>query len=486
MTLNSDSGGRAERALLGSILTDNSVWPKTEGLSRDDFSSEHNGRIFATMCAMFEDQRPVDVVTLADAIGSHLEKAGGPDYLSGLLDGCVPENAGAYVKTIRRAAFKRRVRQQIHQLAQAIELQTIDHSALCEQSQNLLLLLTETDAGDKAVRRFADIPDVLRMDLPPLEYIVPALGIARNTITLYTGRDGDAKTYLAQRMACAVSRGEEFLGMPCQNVPVLYLDLENPAYVVQDRLRAMIGDEAGPNLRFWGSWHKQQPPQAGSSLLLTLCQETRPLLIIDPFRYFHEAEENDSTEMAGVMKYLRACAASGAAVVLLHHPAKQEGSTGRGSSAIRGACDLAFLHSLDKESQLITLKVDKNRNGENRTLTIRADFENGRFQVTDSPYITSRNEELAKLEAIIRDFPGITQNSIAKQAGMMKARAGRLLKEGSGTRWQTSRGSNRSILYYPISGGSVVLGGSENQFIGGSVVLSPKGENHRTTGHVQG
>src|SRR5262244_3280072 len=56
---------------------------------------------------------------------------------------------------------------------------------------------------------------------------------------------------------------------------------------------------------------------------------------------------------------------------------KAEGSTGRGSSVIRGACDLAFLHSLDKESGQIRLKIDKNRFGPSRTITIRCDFEGG-------------------------------------------------------------------------------------------------------------
>jgi hypothetical protein len=146
----------------------------------------------------------------------------------------------------------------------------------------------------------------------------------------------------------------------------------------------------------------------------------------------------------------------------MHHPAKQEGSTGRGSSAIRGACDLAFLHSLDKESQLITLKVDKNRNGESRTITIRADFEQGRFQLTDSPYITTRNEELGKLAAIIADNPGITQNRIVELAGMMKARTLKLLKEGMATHWKITRGSRNSFLYHPLTG-SAVLTGSEPQ-----------------------
>src|SRR5215831_12092954 len=153
------------------------------------------------------------------------------------------------------------------------------------------------------IRSFADIPDIVRMDIPPVEYLVPALGIARNTITLWTGPDGDGKTYLAQVLALAVSRGQEFLGMPCQHAPVLYVDLENPGYVVQDRMQSLLGDSSTPDdLRFWGTWldFDQQPPHAGSDLLLTICKESKPLLIVDPFRYFHKAEENDSTEMSGV------------------------------------------------------------------------------------------------------------------------------------------------------------------------------------------
>src|SRR5215469_4601780 len=270
------------------------------------------------------------------------------------------------------------------------------------------------------IRSFADIPDITTMEIPPAEYLVPALGIARNTITLWTGPDGDGKTYLAQVMALAVARAGEFLGMQCQQATVLYLDLENPAYIVQDRMQALIENGYSPvGLRFWGTWLPidQQPPQAGSELLLMICKESKPLLIVDPFRYFHKAEENDSTAMAGIMQYLRACAAYGSAVVILHHPAKTEGSTGRGSSAIRGACDLALLHSLHQESSLITLKVDKNRHGETRTISIRADFEGGRLKLPDAPYITRPKEDLAKSEDVLKSQRAITQNGIAKEFG---------------------------------------------------------------------
>jgi archaellum biogenesis ATPase FlaH len=349
--------------------------------------------------------------------------------------------------------------------------------------------------SQRLIRRFEDVPSIITMQIPPVDFIVPALGIARNNIVLWTGSDGDGKTFLAQRMAVAAARGDIFLGMRCQQSPVLVLDLENPGYTVQERLQAMVGEQDIPNLRVWGTWCETQPPQAGSELLLTICKETKPLLIVDPLRYFHTAEENSSDEMSGVMQFLRACAAYGAAVVLLHHPAKQEGSTGRGSSAIRGACDLAFLHSFDPESGLITLKVDKNRNGERRTITLRADFEQGIFETADAPYVTRRNDELAKLEAIIQQNPGVTQNSIVKQSGMMKARVGKLLKEGRGTSWVTREGSNRSILYYPQGWFSTILephGTTEPQGeqwasgSGGSPLKGGEPPNHRPHEHCSG
>lgn len=160
------------------------------------------------------------------------------------------------------------------------------------------------------IRCFADIPDLLSMEVPPVEYVVPALGISRNSITLWTGADGDGKTYLAQAMTAAIAAGGEFLGMSCHKSPVLYLDLENPAHVVKDRFQAIIEEErTRPDFRIWGIWNETQPPQFGNAVLLAIAKETKPVIVIDPFRYFHTAEENDSTAMSAVMQYLRACAA---------------------------------------------------------------------------------------------------------------------------------------------------------------------------------
>jgi hypothetical protein len=257
---------------------------------------------------------------------------------------------------------------------------------------------------------------------------------------------------LAQAMSIAAARGDSFLGMPCQQTNVLYVDHENPAFSVQSRLRAMVGEETDmPRLKVCGKWLEDPPPQAGNQVLLKIAKESTPLIVIDPLRFFHDGDENDSTAMAGVMQYLWDCAAWGGAVVLLHHPAKSEGSTGRGSSAIRGACDLALLHTLDKEGSLITLKVDKNRHGASRTITIRADFEQCSFMVTDSPWITSRNQKFEELSRIITAQPGITTNELNAKFTGKKAFLLSLLNEGLGSRWFTRPGPRKSKLFYPMN-----------------------------------
>jgi KaiC/GvpD/RAD55 family RecA-like ATPase len=64
-----------------------------------------------------------------------------------------------------------------------------------------------------SIQSFEDIPDIQTLEVPEPEYIVPSLGIARNTITLWTGPDGHGKTILAQNMAIAVAHGRNFLDL---------------------------------------------------------------------------------------------------------------------------------------------------------------------------------------------------------------------------------------------------------------------------------
>jgi hypothetical protein len=326
------------------------------------------------------------------------------------------------------------------------------------------------------IRTLADIPSIQNLVIPEREYIVPGV-IARSTITLWTGDCGSGKSFLLLKMAVAVASGSEFLGRRCKQTPVLYLDFENPPFAVKERMEVMAGSPLA-DLHIWGTWLEQQPPQAGSELLLTIAKEERPLIVIDPLRYFHGSEENDSTEMAAVMQQLKFCAAAGCAVIISHHPSKAEGSKGRGSSVIRDHADVALTHSQSEESGLISLHFNKNRPGlELKNINIRPNYEEGTFELTDSPEFTRRNDELTKIAAMIASNPGLSQNTLHKQSGMQKARFIRLLKEGKGTLWREER-EGISLKYYPLVPCSGNRLEQENMVSTGcSPVLSPLGEN---------
>jgi|SRR5215472_1154034 len=378
---NLDMAVNLERALLACITERPQLIAEVEyDLSADFLLTDHRALWRAMVELHGEAIEASDQVLLAQRAGVDAAVVG---YL--LACGAVVANFPNYVKQVRELARVRRVRHLADDLADA---DPADHPRIIEQLQEV-----QTPAASNRLRHFSDIPEIQVLDIPEADYIVSAFGIARNTISLWTGEDGSGKSILAYDMSRAVALGQNFLGMSCKQCPVLYLDLENPGYVVQGRVRAMLGEQSVPQLRVWGTWDEVQPPQYRDPQLLRICRETRPLLIVDPLRYFHDGDEDSSTAIAPVMKYLRACASSGGAVVVLHHPAKAENSKGRGSSAIRAGCDLAFLHTLDKEANIITLRVDKNRNGERRDFKIKADFEQGRFELAEAAWLRHRENE---------------------------------------------------------------------------------------------
>lgn len=434
-----DDAVRMERCLISCVLESPSLIAKVETDLGKDFLVGDHAKLWRAAVALHDKDIVPEVALLANTSGVDFA------YITGLIDCGLAANFDVYVRRVQNAARERRF------FRLQGELRGCDISDRFRILERMQELASPMDTG---IQRFEDIPNIQMMDIPEPGYIVPSLGIARNTITLWTGPDGHGKTILAQSMAVAVAKGSQFLGMPCPQCPVLYVDLENPDYVVQARLRTILGEQTSSCPKVWGTWNHPQPPQSGSATLLTIAEKTKPLIVIDPFRYFHDADENDSTAMSAVMRYLRSCAAYGCAVIILHHPAKVDGSTGRGSTVIRAACDLAFLHKLDKGSDLITLKVDKNRHGERRDFTIKANFEDCSFELREAAWVQRRNDEMSYLQELIVKSPGISSSELCAAAGGRRDRILKLLEEGSGTLWHRTPGPRGSKVFFPLGTGS--------------------------------
>jgi hypothetical protein len=296
----------------------------------------------------------------------------------------------------------------------------------------------------KPIQKFDDIPDIMTMDVPPVNWIVPDM-IARGTITLWAGDGGVAKSFLVHSLCIAVATGGLFLGRRCRQSPVLILDYENPAFMVKKRLELMAGAPID-TLKVWGTWLDPPPPRIGEDVLVKIAQESKPLIVFDPFRFAHTDDENDSTDMAPIMRRLRLCAAVGATILIVHHVGKAEGSKGRGSTAIRDHSDVAFVQEM--ENGLIKLKSNKIRFGPPIFVTVKPDFEEGTFEVTDSPEFVKQDAERLALRKIIEDEPGLCQTEVCRKSKMKKTRAIDMLADGNGTLWQMVP-AGQSKHYYP-------------------------------------
>ena len=116
----------AERALLGSILLDNTALNLAlEGVGKDDFFSEAHRITFDKMLAISERNRTIDLVTLSEELAKDglLEKAGGAAYLSALTDG-VPIGAtaamGEYCRIVKEKSTIRRLINASHNVISAV------------------------------------------------------------------------------------------------------------------------------------------------------------------------------------------------------------------------------------------------------------------------------------------------------------------------------------------------------------------------------
>src|ERR1700744_1824352 len=80
----------AEKTILGAILLDNSAHSEaSERLESDDFSLDSHRRIFLRMTELMNEQRAVDIVTLANELSrfKEVESVGGVAYLASLTEG---------------------------------------------------------------------------------------------------------------------------------------------------------------------------------------------------------------------------------------------------------------------------------------------------------------------------------------------------------------------------------------------------------------
>lgn len=202
-------------------------------------------------------------------------------------------------------------------------------------------------------------------DAPARGYVIKGL-IAPRDVACIFGAPGGGKSTIAPHLGYQVARGETAFGLRTKPGPVLYVAAED-AHGMKNRvaaLRRRDGDAAS----FYvvdGVTDLLGEDSPDLAALREIVDGKRPALIfLDTLAMsFRDLEENDAASMNKVVAIARSLTDHGAAVVLIHHGTKAEGSTPRGHSVLNGALDVAVQLLPPDTDGIIRGRLSKNRNG---------------------------------------------------------------------------------------------------------------------------
>lgn len=202
-------------------------------------------------------------------------------------------------------------------------------------------------------------------DAPARGYVIKGL-IAPRDVACIFGAPGGGKSTIAPHLGYQVARGESAFGLRTKPGAVLYVAAED-AHGMKNRvaaLRRRDGDAAS----FYvvdGVTDLLGEDSPDLAALREIVDDKRPALIfLDTLAMsFRDLEENDAASMNRVVAIARSLTDHGAAVVLIHHGTKAEGSTPRGHSVLNGALDVAVQLLPPDTDGIIRGRLSKNRNG---------------------------------------------------------------------------------------------------------------------------
>lgn len=214
---------------------------------------------------------------------------------------------------------------------------------------------------------------MLRNAPPELDHVLP--GLLAKTVGLLVGPGAVSKTMLALQVGIAMATGTPFMGglvggtssKPLEPQRVVLVLAEESAAIVWHRVLAVATVQLAPtgidmetaaellanNLLVYALGGGEQVNLLGDcwektesgEQLKKACEGAR-LVILDPIRDFHNADENDSTAMKALARHIASYANStGAAWLLVHHTSRAaalngyggSGDAGRGSTALTNA-----------------------------------------------------------------------------------------------------------------------------------------------------
>jgi hypothetical protein len=188
------------------------------------------------------------------------------------------------------------------------------------------------------------------LDMPPPEYIIEGL-VEHGGLSSVIGPPGVGKSSVVLDMACCIAVGRPWQGRKVLKTKVLYLPGEGLAGAVQ-RMKAWAQEHDVPpeslseNIRLGASIIQLgASTDAWGAVCEYAIRQGIGLIVFDTFaRMSLGIEENSATEVGrAITRFDQVRRLTNAGVLIVHHTAKNNPTSARGSSALMGALDSELL-----------------------------------------------------------------------------------------------------------------------------------------------
>lgn len=237
--------------------------------------------------------------------------------------------------------------------------------------------LIETNTGKASFEEWKDYIEEITDDLPDAENTAdfwdnipplrPALidGVLRQGHKmLLAGPSKAGKSYALIALAIAIAEGKPWMGFPCAQGKVWYVNLELDDISCKHRIRDVyealrIEPKHKQNLDIWNLRGRAVPmDKLAPSMIRRAKQRGYSAIIIDPIYKVITGDENSAEQMAHFCnQFDKVCAGAGCAVIYCHHHSK--GSQGSKRSMDRASGSGVFARDPDALLDMIELPISE-------------------------------------------------------------------------------------------------------------------------------
>ncbi len=288
----------AEQALLAAMVERNSLINDLDFLASDDFFRYEHQIIFTQLQALAFLGKPVDAVTLIEAIdgANNLEAAGGVDYIADMLtQSRGPHNAKAYAEIVADKSRSRRLIQAAYKIAE-MGYEENDSIASIDQAQSLILGLTQAGSNepqsiteimklavDDIDRRFHSRGEMVGLSTGFSELDKLTSGFQDGQLIIIAGRPSMGKTTLAMNIAENAMLQDKFVvafNLEMTSTTLVTKTLSSLGRIPYELLKKGRIEEHGANLSAAGGKIKGRPlyiDDSASTLSTQVMSRTRKI-----------------------------------------------------------------------------------------------------------------------------------------------------------------------------------------------------------------